>query len=104
MRTGKIMTVTRFKSGQSGNPGGRPKVDPALRLMLSNAAPKAAECLVRIAQDDTHKDQFKAIERILDYTLGRVGSPIDYEAQESHDTSGLERFTGLLETLIKSAA
>jgi hypothetical protein len=87
------MTVTRFKSGQSGNPGGRPKVDPALRLMLSNAAPKAAESLVRIAQDDTHKDQF-----------GRVGSPIDYEAQESHDTSGLERFTGLLETLIKSAA
>lgn len=98
------MTVTRFKAGKSGNPGGRPKVDPALRLTLSNAAPEAVERLLKIAQDDTHRDQFKAIERILDYSLGKVGPLIDYETQDSRDAAGLLKFMGLLESLTKSAA
>lgn len=42
-----------FKPGQSGNPGGRPKLDPAVKNLCEQYTPEAIQTLADIMRDCT---------------------------------------------------
>lgn len=71
-----------FQKGQSGNPGGRPKLDPKIKKALVKATPMAIEALVSILKDATakHADKVKAAEIILDKVLGK--NPLEIESKD----------------------
>lgn len=56
---------TSFKPGQSGNPGGRPRVVLELRELAQKDAPTAYDKLRAIMLDDKHRQQLAAILGVL---------------------------------------
>ena len=61
-----------FPKGVSGNPGGRPKVDPEVKAILKAAAPDAARRLVEMMYNENPKIAMWAITDILDRTQGKA--------------------------------
>ena len=60
----------RGRPFETGNPGGgRPK-DAGIKERLQPHVAEVVENLVRIANDPKHRDQFRAIESILNRTCG----------------------------------
>jgi hypothetical protein len=97
-----------FEKGQSGNPGGRPRVPEEVKDMLRAATPKAAKVLVD-ALDATEGDvidtdtgerhagppdwklRLQAANAILDRTAGKATQPIRGE-----DADGKPAHVGLI--------
>ena len=72
---------TRFQPGQSGNPSGRPKRTKEEKDALNEVrklAPKAAQRLAKILEDETVSRAIllKAIEIVFDRTYGRPESSV----------------------------
>lgn len=61
----------QFKKGQSGNPSGRPKIDPEVKEILKAASPDAARRLVELMNSEIDKIALKACCEILDRTIGK---------------------------------
>ncbi len=61
-----------FPKGVSGNPGGRPKIDPEVREILKAHSVEAASRLVEMMYDDNPKIAMWAITDILDRTQGKA--------------------------------
>jgi hypothetical protein len=61
----------QFKKGQSGNPGGRVKVDPDVKEALKAACPRAAERLVELMESPDEAVAMKAAATILDRVHGK---------------------------------
>lgn len=70
--------AVQFKKGQSGNPSGRPKKDPALVEILVKGGPKAAQYMLDLLenQDAKDSDRQRAAEYILDRLMGKATQPI----------------------------
>ena len=68
-----------FKPGQSGNPGGRPKMSEDVREMLKAATPKAVRLLVSVMDDDGQKTALRmdAAKTIIERVYGKPLQPID---------------------------
>ena len=68
-----------FKPGQSGNPGGRPKISDDVREMLKAATPKAVRLLVSVMDDDGQKTALRmdAAKTIIERVYGKPLQPID---------------------------
>jgi hypothetical protein len=70
---------TRFRPGQSGNPGGRPKKERAAVELAQSHAEKAiatlAECLT--AEDAPWPSKISAASEILDRGFGRAPASLD---------------------------
>lgn len=93
---------TRFKKGQSGNPGGRKRVDPELQAAFLADCEKARKVLVCIMGDKKAKDEnrIKAAIAILDRGMGKPrqaielagpdGGPIPTEPRREPDPSFVE--------------
>ena len=60
-----------WKKGQSGNPGGRPKLSPELRQLLLDKSGRAIERLVELMESQDERIAFMASKEILDRTYGR---------------------------------
>lgn len=60
-----------FQPGKSGNPGGRPKEDPALRIAAREHTEAALQVIVASMGDDDAKVRLKAAEIILDRGYGK---------------------------------
>lgn len=96
----------RWKKGESGNPGGRPKRDNAITEFLSDKVGESdvtrrkalLMSLIRIASDQKHRDQLRAIELLLAYDQGRPtekvemsgpdGGPIEHAGDLDSMTTG----------------
>ena len=55
-----------FKKGQSGNPGGRPKLPAEIREMFQARSQEALEVLIRCLQSDDERITIMAAQAILD--------------------------------------
>lgn len=62
----------RFKPGQSGNPGGRPKIDPAVKEALAALTVPAVQKLAELLKSDNEKIALGAVCEVLDRNLGKA--------------------------------
>ena len=72
----------RFQKGESGNPGGRPKLPAEMREMFRAKAPEAFEVLSRHLQSPDAKVAIAAATQILDRAYGRPVQSIDANITE----------------------
>jgi hypothetical protein len=66
----------KFEPGKSGNPNGRPKIDPSVVARIKDLCPEAVTRLEAIVNDPTHKDHYRAVENVLNRVLGMPKQPI----------------------------
>ncbi len=71
-----------FKRGQSGNPGGRPKLPADIREAFKAKAPEALEVLIRCLQSDDDRIAMMAAQAILDRGYGKPAQTIDANITE----------------------
>lgn len=74
-----IKNLKPFKPGQSGNPGGRPKMDPDIKAAFEALTPVAIAKLQEIILADGTKDadRLRAIDIALDRGLGKPVQGVD---------------------------
>lgn len=71
--------MSKFQKGQSGNPGGRPKMDPKFVAACTKAAPKALEYLIKVLENPLSQDsdRIKAATVIIDRAYGKPAQSVD---------------------------
>ena len=71
--SGKAERGRQFKPGQSGNPGGRPKIPEDVKMAFRAACPEAVEILIGIMRNPKEKTPYRldAIKTILDRAYGK---------------------------------
>lgn len=69
----------RFVRGQSGNPGGRPKVEREVREVLWQNGVQAARRLVELMSSPDEKVALSAAQTLLDRTLGKPAQQVTSE-------------------------
>ncbi len=62
----------KFPKGVSGNPGGRPKMNPEVKEILKAASPDAARTLVELLNSEKESIRLTAAQDILDRTQGKA--------------------------------
>ena len=82
----------RFVPGVSGNPQGRPGLDPEVKAILSAAAPDAARKLVELSQSDDERVATVAAQAILDRLFGKPATATDLKVQ-GMDSAALHHAT-----------
>jgi hypothetical protein len=76
--------MAKFCKGQSGNPGGRPKVIGALRDLARQHAPEAISELARIAtKGKSEAARIAAIRELLDRGYGKPTQPVSGDGEDS---------------------
>ena len=71
-----------FQPGQSGNPSGRPKADPALRAAAQAKTEEALNVLIAAMADEDVKVRIMAAQAILDRGHGKPAQAIDLGNQD----------------------
>src|SRR5688572_13892701 len=87
-RTGRRHKMAKFKPGQSGNPGGRPKIVGEVQELARKTTPMAIKTLERIAGDQKAPPaaQVSAATALLDRAWGRPAQAVDVSVnRKSHD-------------------
>ena len=83
-----------FKPGQSGNPSGRPRLDPEVRAQFMANGARAAEIMTQILHDSEAwgkdgwippKDQITLLEKVTDRAYGKSET---LSISHSHSHSG----------------
>jgi len=77
-----------FKKGESGNPGGRPKVIADLRALARAYAPDAIEELARLAiKAKSEAARVAAMRELLDRGYGKAQQMVENEDDLSNKTA-----------------
>ena len=77
------MPSPRWQKGTSGNPGGRPALDPALKAKLAALTPRAIERLAEALDGDDPKLAVTAAMALLDRSLGRPATSAELTVRNS---------------------
>ena len=72
--------MAQFKPGQSGNPGGRPKEDQALKAAAREWTSAALQVLIDALSEDDVKTRITAAQAILDRGHGKPTQAIAGDA------------------------
>lgn len=86
-----------FKKGQSGNPGGRPKLEHDVRQLAQQHGPEAITRLVGWMQSDNAKASVAASQALLDRGFGKPTQPLEHT-----DPTGGNPFAPLMEMIAKN--
>lgn len=70
----------KFQKGQSGNPGGRPKVLETVRDLARQHGPAAFERVVSLMASDDERVAFAAAQEILNRAYGKPTQTVDMTA------------------------
>ena len=94
-----------FEKGRSGNPGGRPKKDPAVADALVAGGLKAAQFMVGVLDDPEAKlaDRQRAAEYILDRLLGKATQPIQADVFQAATPLTLDECFAIAEEVLHEA-
>lgn len=71
-----------FAKGQSGNPGGRPKVPPEVKELLESKTLYALQRLVELLDSPDEKVRMAAAVAILDRRLGKPSQSVVHSGDE----------------------
>lgn len=70
-----------FAPGQSGNPGGRPKLSNELRDAARAATPRALERAIQLIESPDENVALKAINTVWDRAYGKPAQPVDGDGE-----------------------
>lgn len=91
-----------FRKGQSGNPGGRPKVAAEIRDLAQQHGPDAVKKLVALMKSAAREDvQVRAAEALLDRGYGRPGQALELTGKDGGPLTCTEKREWHLELLTK---
>jgi hypothetical protein len=72
----------RFKKGQSGNPGGRPKMPPDMKAAIQEKTPELLKSLFALARQKADpRVQAVAIKELLDRGWGRAAQTLNAKVE-----------------------
>jgi hypothetical protein len=78
--------MPKFQPGQSGNPGGRPKMGE-LREACRSHAPEAIERLAQLMRNRSPRIQLGAIKELLNRAYGQPPQSMDIALEDSREES-----------------
>lgn len=91
--------VSRFQPGQSGNPGGRPRMDPEFVRLMRGHTVEVGNRLLEILRSGRDRDALDAAKIILERAYGRTPWITDSAMSYATPTEELvEASIGLLQT------
>lgn len=79
-----------FKKGQSGNPGGRPKMPEDLKRAMQGLAEDAIKVLQEAMQSDDLRARILAAAHVLDRGYGKPTQAVDLTAKTDFGAAHLE--------------
>ena len=91
--------MARFTKGQSGNPGGRPKVVTAIRELAQQHGHRAFGRVLELVSSEDERVALAAAQEVLNRAYGK---PI--QATELTGKDGADLLTGVQITLVKADA
>ena len=68
--------MAKFKPGQSGNPGGRPKVVGAIKELARQAGPKAFQRIVDLCDSEDQQVALAACKEVMSRAYGKSPQPL----------------------------
>lgn len=79
---------TSFKPGNNANPGGRPKVDPEVKKLLSSTCLWAVKEIIKLAKETEDEGvKFKSLQYLVDRDLGKAPQAINLADAEGEKLS-----------------
>lgn len=82
-----------FAKGQSGNPGGRPKVPPEVKELLESKTLYALQRLVELLDSPDEKVRMAAAVAILDRRLGKPSQSVVHSGDEDNPVRTLQEIS-----------
>ncbi len=79
-----VKSSTSWKSGQSGNPSGRPKLVAEVRDLARKHTDRAIERLVELIESDSSTTAVAACKELLDRAWGRAPQFIDQTIDQTN--------------------
>lgn len=80
-----------WKPGQSGNPRGRPKIDPEVKALLAAKGPRAIERICELIESDDERIALMAAKEIADRAYGKAKTIEDEESDARSVTINILR-------------
>jgi HEAT repeat protein len=85
-----------FQPGESGNPGGRPKVENIVKRIARNHTEAAINKLVRLLDSDDERIQLASAQAILDRGYGKPAQALVGGDEDDNPISVLQKVERVL--------